>query len=47
MGSKERKSLCMQITFYCAIPLHCTDWYQWRAARNHEAEISSSLKNCL
>jgi len=47
MGSKERKSLCMQITFYCAIPLYCTDWYQWRAAHNHEAEISSQLKKLL
>jgi hypothetical protein len=33
----------MQITFYCAIPLYCTDWYQWRAAHNQVAEISSQI----
>ena len=33
----------MQITFYCAILLYCTDLYQWRAAHNQEAEISSQL----
>lgn len=34
----------MQITFYCAIPLYCTDWYQWSAAHNRAAEISNQLK---